>query len=105
MLDDEHELTAAEFLTLGTEQDGETTNEIELEVLEENWVATHVFMRCSPSYIAGGMAAPMATGITALEAMAAITGMQVDLAAHPETFDQVIDMGRHAARALNERNR
>lgn len=105
MLDDEQGLTAAEFLSIGTEQDGDTTNEIELEVLEENWVATHVFMRCSPQYIAGGMAAPMATGITATEAMAAITGMRIDLEAHPDTFDQVIDMGRHAAQALNERNR
>lgn len=100
----DEDTTAAEFLA-GSSGEQEVGGEVELDVLQENWEATHVFAGCSLQYIGGGMAAPMATGITATEAMAAIEGMQVDLALHPHVFDQVIEMGRFAAHALNERNR
>lgn len=72
-----------------------------VEVLAENWQAVEVFGHCQMTWIGSGMGGMLAIGIAAKEAQAAIQMLGAEPQA--EVFGQVIEMGREAARMLNER--
>lgn len=71
-------------------------------MLEQNWDAVQVFMRCSQSWVSAGMAGAFASGITAQEMSAAAAMLGVPVT--PELAQYVQEMGHVASKALNERN-
>lgn len=75
---------------------------IEIEVLEENWDAVQVFLRCTQLY-STSMAGACALGLTAMEIEAACRLCTVPRSTWPEVSMDVLHMGRIAAEALNRR--
>lgn len=71
-------------------------------MLEENWSAVQVFVRCRQEYVAG-MASAHALGFNAREVESAcrLAGIATDQ--WPEVSDQVLHMGGIAATVLNDR--
>lgn len=49
------------------ENDGDHSQEHEVEVFEENWNTVSVFMRCQPTWVSAGLAGARYGGISAME--------------------------------------
>lgn len=78
-----------------------------IDVLEPNWIAVNVYMRCQQtvtSLSSMQSARTMYHGISAAEAEAAMRAMAVPRARRGETLAQVQSMGSIAANVLNERS-
>lgn len=72
-------------------------------MLEENWNAVQVFLRCAQGYLAS-MAGAWAMGFTAVEIESGCRLCAIAERDWPELSEQVRDMGRVAAEALNRRH-
>jgi len=70
-------------------------------VFEENWDAVQVFIRCHQEYVVG-IAGVRALGFNAREVEAGCRLAGVDPSRWPQVSDQVGDMGRIVAKAINE---
>lgn len=71
-------------------------------MLEENWNAVQVFIRCRQDY-ATSMAGAFALGFTAREIESGCRLAAVAADEWPDVSEQVLHMGGVAAGALNER--
>ncbi|WP_158635696.1 DUF1799 domain-containing protein [Vulcaniibacterium tengchongense] len=95
---------AADFLR-GVSRDatgGEAADEVEIEVLEENWDAVQVFLRCCQQYV-GTLAGVRACGFTAQEVEAGCRLAEIAAEQRPEVSLQVMEMGLVAAKQINSR--
>ena len=82
----------------------EGTRVLEVEVLDENWDAVQVFIRCRQEYVAG-MNGAFAIGFNAREVEAGCRLAGVRRARWPEISEDVLAMAGVAAEVLNARRK